>query len=307
MRALFILVTLLAASPLAPRAIAAAPAELIEFGDFALYIPADAPDVRGILLILGGPDTRAFLSDGSFNAPVPELEASLHVLGRELRALATDHGLAMLGTSRYGPDPLPNEPRSDVLIFEAIEEAARVSGRPELAIAPLFVYGISGGTPQAVGFTARNFARVGALLLKVPAPPERLSHAEALAVPTFMILAEGDTIADNQAVIAAFKSNRLAGGRWAVALQPGVPHHSMTPGNRAISVNWLRAVVELRLGAAAQDPLRDVPESSGWLGHPDIGVSNWTDYPAERRAANWFPSQATAEEWWDFVSATEAQ
>jgi hypothetical protein len=303
MRALFLLVTILATPALTPRAIAAASAELIEYGDFALYVPANVPSVRGILLILGGPDTRAFLTAGSFDAPIPELEASLHVLGRELRAFAADHGLAMLGTSRYG---LPNRPRSDALIFEAIEEAARINGHRDLTRVPIFVYGISGGTPQAAGFAARNFARVGALLLKVPAPPERLSRAEALAVPTYLILAEHDTIADNQAVVAAFESNRLAGGRWAVAVQPGVPHHSMTPSNRAISVNWLRAVVELRLGAAAQDPLRDVPESSGWLGHPDIGVSNWADYPADRKAANWFPSRATAEEWWDFVNGKAA-
>jgi hypothetical protein len=54
------------------------------------------------------------------------------------------------------------------------------------------VYGISGGTPQAIGFTARNPERVGALLLKVTAPPERLNSAETLAVPSYMILAEQD-------------------------------------------------------------------------------------------------------------------
>jgi hypothetical protein len=64
--------------------------------------------------------------------------------------------------------------------------------------------------------------------------------------------------------------------------------------------------VERRLGVSAQDPLRDVPESSGWLGHPEFGVAAWADYTGDRRAANWFPSRSTAEEWWEFVSATEA-
>jgi len=300
-----LLATLLA-YPFTPRDSAPAPAEVFEFGNFALYVPGDAPTVRGVLLALGGPDTRAFLSDGSFGAPIPELEASLHLLGRDLRTLAADHGLAMLGTSRYGPDAMPNLPQSDVLIFEAISEGARISGRRGLASAPIFVYGISGGTPQAAGFTARNPARVGALLLKVPAPPERPNLAEALAVPTYLILAERDAIMNNQAVVAVFESNRRAGGLWAVAVEPDVPHHSLTPSHRTITVNWLRAIVELRLGAAAQDPLRDVPESSGWLGDPEMGISAWADYPGDREAASWFPSRATAEEWWEFVRGKDS-
>ena len=307
MRALTLLLTILLAQAATSREGAAAPTGVFEFGDFALYVPVDVPVVRGILLVLGGPDTRAFVSDGSFGAPNPELEASLHVLGQELRALVADHGLAMLGTSLHGQNALPNQPRSDELIFEAIAEAAGISGREEFTSAPIFLYGISGGTLQAAGFTARNPGRVGALLLKVPGPPEPLGSAEAVAVPTYMVLAEHDAFADNEASIAVFESNRLAGGLWAVAVEPGVPHHALTPGHRALSVNWLRALLERRLGASAQDPLRDVPESTGWLGHPDIGISDWVGYPGDRRAANWFPSRATAEEWWEFTSRRVAR
>jgi dienelactone hydrolase len=296
----FLLATLLASTAVAEEG-AAVPVEVLELGDFALLVPAHVPTVRGILLALGGPETRAFLTDGEFGAPKPELEASLHVLGQELRALAAEQGLAMLGTTRQGPDELPNQSQTDELIFAAILETARISGRSELAAAPIFVYGISGGTPQAIGFAARNPERVGALLLKSPGPPERLSSHEALAVPTYLVLAEHEVNADNQEVIAVFESNRRAGGLWAVALEPGVPHHSLRPSHRALTVNWLRAIVELRLGVSEQDPLRDVPESAGWLGHPDYGVADWAGYPGERRAASWFPSRATAEEWWEFA------
>lgn len=302
LRALFFLLAALLTPSLASRECAAAPGEVSEFGDFALFVPADVSTVRGILLMLGGPDTRAFVSDGSFGAPIPELEISLHLLGEELRTLAADHGLALLGTSRQHMAELPDQPRTDELIFEALCEAARISGRQELSDAPIFVYGISGGTPQASGFTARNPERVGALLLKVPAPPERLNSAVALAVPTYMILAEHEVMGDNKEVIAVFEANRGAGGLWAVAIEPGVPHHSLTHDHRALTVNWLGAIVELRLGASALAPLRRVPESAGWLGHPEFGVSDWAGYVGDRKAANWFPSRATAEEWWKFVS-----
>lgn len=306
MRALIFLLATLLTQAFTSRTGAAAPAEVFQFDDFALYLPADVPTVRGILLALGGPDTRAFVTDGSFGAPIPELEASLHILGQALRTLAADHGLALLGTSRSGLAELPNQPRTDELIFEAIGEAAEISGRSELASAPVFLYGISGGTLQAAGFTARNPERVGALLLKVPGPPERLGSAEALAVPTYLILAENEVRADNQAVVAVFESNRRTGGLWAVAVEPGVPHHALTPSHRALTVNWLRAIVGLRLGGPVPNPLRDVTESSGWLGHPEIGITAWAGYPGDRRVASWFPSRATAEEWRKFVSGTDS-
>lgn len=286
---------------------AATPAEVFEFDEFALYVPSNISTVRGILLALGGPDTRAFINDGPFDAPIAELETSLHVLGQEFRALTADHGLAMLGTTLQGLAELPNHPLTDQLIFEAIREAATVSGRPELTRAPMFLYGISGGSPQAIGFTARNPQRMGALLLKVPAPPEHLDRAEALAVPTYMVLAEHENIADNHAVVAAFESNRRAGGLWAMAVEPGVSHHSLTPSHRALAINWLRTIVALRLGTNAQDPLQIVPESSGWLGHAEFGISDWASYPGDRKSAAWFPSRATAEEWWEFTGGSEVR
>src|SRR5262245_1882970 len=79
-----------------------APVELFEFGDFALYIPPGIPYVRGILVCLGGPDTRAYGLLGRFGAPNPELEASQQILGHELRTLAIDNALAILGTSIAG-------------------------------------------------------------------------------------------------------------------------------------------------------------------------------------------------------------
>ena len=297
MRPLALLLAMLIAQSPAARETAAAPTEVFEFDDFAVYVPADISAVRGVFLALGGPDTRAFITDGVFGAPVPETEASLHVLGQELRSLAAEHGLAMLGTSRSA---LADMPDNDELVFKAIGEAARISGHPELSRAPMFVYGMSGGTPQAAGFAARHPARVVALLLKVSGPPEPLSSAEALAVPSYVLLAEHDQYNDNSTAIAAIEFNRRAGGLWAVAVEPDVPHHSLTPEHRATTLSWLRTIVELRLGVSEQDRLQDVAEHSGWLGHPDIGVSSWADYPGDRRAAHWFPSQATAEEWWAF-------
>ena len=123
----------------------------------------------------------------------------------------------------------------------------------------------------------------------------------ALVVPTLVILAERDGTVDNDAVVAVFEANRRAGALWALAVEPRVPHHSLTPAHRALTVGWLRAAAELRLANSADQPLRAVADPSGWLGHPGVGIANWGDYPRDRTLASWFPSQATAEAWWAFA------
>jgi hypothetical protein len=273
--------------------------EIFESGDLALYVPANVSEFRGIFLALGGPDTRAFFSSVPFGAPNPELEASLHILGQELRKLAAEQGLAMLGTSHAVMD---NTPASDEIIFKVLKDASAKTGRNELTKAPLLIYGISGGTPEAIGFTARNPMRVGALMLKVTAVPQRLKTSEALSIPTYIVLAEHDTFADNKAVIDVFKFNRAAGALWALAVEPNVPHHSLTSSHRAIVINWLREIAKLRLSESAQDGLRDVSESSGWLADFNNGVTSAENFKGDRKSASWFPTKVTAEEWISFVN-----
>lgn len=87
----------------------------IQFGDFALHLPANVHHVRGILLALGGPDTRGFAVGTPFGAP-PPVEPLLQDLGARFRALAAERGLAILGSGRFGPRAYPNVPASDQVI-----------------------------------------------------------------------------------------------------------------------------------------------------------------------------------------------
>jgi dienelactone hydrolase len=272
--------------------------ELFELGDFTLYVPATVSTTRGILLALGGPDTRGFASGTPFGAPVPEVEASLQALGQEFRTIAASHGLAVLGTSLAA---MTNGPDSDQLLLDAVQEAAAMSGRPELASAPLLMYGMSGGGPQASGFTARNPERVAGLFLKVPVGVASLTSGEVLGVPTYVVQAEMDAFVDNAALASAFEANRATGALWALALEPGVPHHSLTPSHRELTTNWMSTILELRLGAASS-PLRAIVESSGWLGDPATGeVTPWAAFAGDPASASWFPTRETAERWKTFV------
>ncbi|MFN2317498.1 MAG: hypothetical protein ABR551_10325 [Gemmatimonadales bacterium] len=268
----------------------------IQFGDFALHVPANVHQVRGILLALGGPDTRGFAIGTPFGAP-PAVEVALQDLGARFRDLAAERGLAILGSGRFGPARYPDEPASDQLLLAAIAQAATLAGRAELLDAPILLYGVSGGGPEATGFTQRNPERVAALFLKVPLVAGPLT-GQALSVPAYMVLAEFDTFVDNTMLRATFAAHRAAGAPWAMALERGVPHHSLSLAQRELTVDWMRAI--LPLGNAG--PFRQNSPQVGWLGDPATGqITPVRTFGGDRSAASWFPTRPLATQWAGFI------
>ncbi len=280
-----------------PLAAANAPeATNIQFGDFALHVPANVHHVRGILLALGGPDTRGFAVGTPFGAP-PAAEGTLQDLGARFRDLAAERGLAILGSGRFGPRAYPNGPASDQLLLAAIEEAATLTGRPELLDAPILLYGLSGGGPEATGFMQRNPERVTAMFLKVPSGIEPLT-GEALRVPAYMVLAELDAFVNNPLMRSTFAALRTAGAPWAMAVEPGVPHFSLSLAQRQLTVDWMRAI--LPLGNAG--PFHQNSPQVGFLGDPATGlISPARTFAGDRRTASWFPMRPLAAQWAAFI------
>jgi hypothetical protein len=267
--------------------------EIFEFGEFALYVPAHVSKVRGILVALGGPDTRAFSTSGVFGAPLPEVEKALSLLGVAYRSLAATHGLAILGTSRAF---MPDAEASDQAIVQAIGAGAENSGRPDIESAPILMYGISGGAPEASGFVSRNSGRIAGLFLKVPLTVTELSGS-ALQVPTFLVLAEFDAFVDNASLAAQFELNRKGGGLWGMAKEPRMPHYSLSLAQRQLTVDWMRSVMELRVQGAS-GALRGLTESDGWLGDNTTGIATpWEAYTGDKSIASWIPTQPIALQW----------
>jgi len=266
----------------------------LEFDDFALHVPANVDNVRGILVALGGPDTRGFAVGTPFGAPLPESEASLQELGVMLRDLAARRGLAILGVGRFGPTALPNEPASDQLLLDAIAEAAALTGRSDLVDAPFLMYGLSGGGPEATGFTQRNPERVAALFLRVPSVAGPLT-GRALEVPAYMVLAEFDTFVDNGMLTATFEAHRAAGAPWALALERGVIHFTLTPATRELIINWMDAILPF---SAPGGTIHRRPPQVGWLGDPATGeIAPTRRFDGDPAKASFFPTRPLAAEW----------
>lgn len=281
---------------LAARAHTAA-GEVVQLGEFALYVPSTPGKLRGVLVALGGPRTRAFVTGEPTGAPIPALEAALQGLGASFRAMADEQRIAILGTAYFGPTAMPNTVASDQLILNAISAGADASDRPELARAPIMMFGTSGGAPEASGFTARHPERIAGLYLSVPESFPALTTEAQRQVPTFMVLAEFDAFVNNATATAGFLANRGSGALWGMALERGVPHHSFSPAKAQMTLTWIEAALDRRINGSS-GRIREVMEQSGYLGDAATGViSPWGAYAGDRTTASWLPTRAAADAW----------
>jgi hypothetical protein len=284
-------------------------AEVYDLGDAALYMPEGTQQPRAVLIALGGPNTRAFVTGEPAAPGAPEpLEAALQALGSSFQGLAAEHGLALLAFPTAARIPMPNGEASDQRIRDALAAAAEVSGRSGLTSIPILMWGASGGGPQAAGFTARHPDEVIGLFLKVP-PPELtlLTDPAQRAVPTYMVLAGEEALFDNADLVAVFEENRGNGGLWALAVEPGVLHFSLSPTQHDATVAWLETVLSLRLPDDG-GPLQALDEQAGWLGGHDTGeIASWSDYGGDRTVASWFPTADVARQWQPLVGADGAR
>jgi hypothetical protein len=270
--------------------------EVFVSGANAVYVPAGVGPSRGVIIVLGGPITSGFVTGGRID-PLdnPDLEQSLQQLGASLRALATSSHVALLGSTTTA---MANSAGSDNALFAAIGSFAGLSGHPEIADAPVLLFGLSGGGPEAAGLVSRHPEHAIGLLERVPVSVTNLTAPPALAVPTFVMQAELDEEVNNTQVQTTFSANRSRGGLWALAVEPGVGHHVATGRGNAAATGWISIALTLRLPATPGDPLITLDEPSGWLGNQTtLEIAPWADYAGDRTAASWLLSQSAATSW----------
>ena len=268
--------------------------EIYEAGPMAAYVPAGVGPVRGAIIVLGGPITSGFVTGDPLGTSSPELDESLQELGASLRALARSARVVLLGTATVN---LANNSGSDDALLAALGTFARRSGHPELADVPVLMVGLSAGSHEAGGLVARNPGRAIGLLLRVPVAAPTLMAADALAVPAFVMQAELDSEDTNLAIRAIFAGNRSRGGRWALAVQPGMEHGSPSSLANQAMIGWISEALA-RIPTTAGDPLVVFDETVGWLGDPaTLEITPWADYPGDRATASWHLSASAASIW----------
>jgi poly(3-hydroxybutyrate) depolymerase len=255
--------------------------------EFRLWYPDAAATVRAIVVLVPGSngDGRAGVDD-----PV-------------WQAFATTHKLALVGCrftdkphdQNFIEDYVNVSQGSGQALLDTLAVFGRRSQHPELAAAPLLMWGMSAGGQFNYEFVAWKPERVAAFVVnKGGIYYTALTPRAARGVPGMLFTGEKDLESRIQTITGLFAVNRRGGALWAIAEEPGTAH--IVGRSRDLAVIFFEDVLDLRLGDAPA--LKPLAESAGFLGDPKSKMSRpIADGPAPNYPTSWLPTERVARAW----------
>jgi hypothetical protein len=272
---------------------AAAPGTNYEKAEFRLWYPDKARFVRAAVVLVPGAnvDGRPDVND------------------RFWQAFASRNEVALIGCH------FTDKPHEDSFI-ENYANAAQGSGQalldaliafstrsdhPELANAPLLMWGMSAGGEFNYEFTGWRPERVVAFVVnKGGIYFSALLQAAARRVPGILFLGEEDLESRKSVITGLFALNRRAGALWALVEEPKVGH--VIGRSQEMAAIFFDAVLSLRVGsggsAVSFAPLAQLEERSGIVGElVQGGLRPPSDNPAPIHLTAWFPTERVARAW----------
>ena len=244
------------------------------------------------------------------------------------QALAKKHDCALLSPSYEQPEKAECQmwcdPRngSAAAFDQSLVDLGKLSGHPELASAPLALWGHSGGGHWCGGMVLLQPERIAAAWLRSGVPlfdanpdrpaikPYALPKA-ALRVPMMCNLGtkEGVTLKEGRfakvwpANVAFFDKVRGGGGLLGIAIDPLTAHEC---GNsRYLAVPWFDQCLELRLPAEPGQSLREISPDGAWLAKPTGTTAvPADDFEGDPWKAGWLPNAMIAKAWMQFRTDT---
>lgn len=238
------------------------------------------------------------------------------------QALARKWNCALLGPSYQQPDDancrLWCDPRkgSEKAFLRALDDLAKKSGRPELALVPWCLWGHSGGGFWASLMQTMHPERIVAIWLRSGTAYERWTQGEieaplipeeAYKIPVICNpgLKERDDPRFRSAwtgALAMFRAYRAQGAPIGFAPDPRTGHEC--GDSRYLAIPFFDACLEMRLPPVeGSDPsLRQASEQDLWLAAPE----SVSAYPAaDRRPSEeltvWLPGERFARAWEQYV------
>ena len=227
---------------------------------FRLWHPDGIGSVQGVVVLAPGSneDGRSQVEDWQW------------------QAFAARHHLALLGCD------FSDKPHSQMFI-EAYANASRGSGqalldaltafgdqlnRPELARAPLLLWGMSAGGQFNYEFVAWKPDRVaGFIVNKGGIYYSALLSPEARQVPGLLFIGGKDLASRQDAIRGLFAINRRAGALWALVEEPTTAH--VVGRSRAMAEMFFEDLLALRLpslSSLSQIELHPLAEKDGFTG-----------------------------------------
>jgi poly(3-hydroxybutyrate) depolymerase len=258
---------------------------------FRFWAPTGTSPLRGVLVLVPGSngDGRAMAQDSTWQ----EFATRQRLAIVACRFTDKPHEQAFIeeyiAVSRGSGDAL----------LGAISRFAERSGHPEVANAPLLMWGMSAGGQFNYEFVAWKPERVLAFAVnKGGIYYSALLSRAAREVPGMLFIGGKDLAFRNNTIIGLFAVNRRGGALWALAEEPGVGH--VVGKSRDVSLVFFEDVLQLRLNS---DGLTRLEEKSGFLGDlsartfAPLGDGRVPNYPTA-----WLPTERVAKAWQAMVT-----
>ncbi len=269
------------------------PGENYARAEFRLWLPFGAGQLRGALILVPGSnaDGRPMVDDVQW------------------RNFAARQRLALVGCF-FADHPHPQdfiEAYADAVqgsgqaLLNAMSKFAAEAGHPELADAPLLLWGESAGGEFNYEFAAWKPDRVIAFVVnKGGIYYSALVAPATRAVPALFFAGGADLESRTATIRGLFALNRRAGARWGLVEEPGVGHEFER--SRALGLLFFEEVLPLRLDGSGP-ALRPLPEASGFWG--DLKTKTYRPAGAEGASEPsnaWLPTERVARAWQATVS-----
>ncbi len=265
--------------------------------EFRMWIPADLPTLRGLIIKQHGCGDDASASGlGHANDP-------------QWQAFALKHQFALLGTKfSAGKQPCDFWAQinygSGAALIKALELVGTKSKHLELNRVPWALWGHSGGADWIVQLLQQY--------------PDRTIAAIAARGGGFTLLGTNPTIANTPLMFAlggkdkllvnetqtlptqVFQRYRQTAAPWTLAVEADAGHE--IGDTELLAIPYLDAIVAQRLPAQG-NTLKPIDPTQGWLGnvvtHQIAPVAKFAGDPLK---AAWLPNEETARKWQQYVT-----
>jgi poly(3-hydroxybutyrate) depolymerase len=267
-----------------------APGTNFDKADFRLWLPDGVSAVQAIVVLVPGSngDGRGMVDDEVW------------------RGFATRHKLALVGC-RFTDKPHDQSfiehyvnvsQGTGQALLDALGAFGDEARHPELAGAPLYLWGMSAGGEFDYEFVAWKPERVVAFVVnKGGIYYTALASREARSVPGLLFVGEKDLEFRTNTIVGLFAVNRRAGALWALTQEPGIAH--AVGRSRDLGVIFFEDVLALRLGASSNGGrLGAVDEKSGFVG--DLKAQTFktaADAGTLSVPTAWLPTERVARAW----------
>jgi len=267
---------------------AAPPGANYDKAEFRLWIPDGSGAVRALVVLVPGSngDGRAQVDDPAWQA----FAAARHLALVGCRLTDKPHDQAFI--EHY----VDVSKGSGEAFLGALASLAKKSNHPEIASAPMLLWGMSAGGEFNFEFTAWKPERVIAFVVnKGNVYYTALAPPAARRVPGVLFTGENDLEFRTGAISGLFAINRRAGALWAYAQEPGVGHE--IAHSREFAVVLFDEMLSVRLSSAGE--LLPLDESRGFYGDPKLHTIEPAGEakPPSKYPVSWLPSARVARAW----------